>query len=138
MKDYREQVFLRRKDKQPLCVQASRHKPNPEQVFAAGISCAVWGRGTDIEENRQNQRPRKSVVLATQIKQFYHGMLSEIWRKPNELSIGARWVAGQDGTGIGSLDTAESLQLLRLDRNLSTEANLAGSPLDEGYTVGIQ
>lgn len=55
-----------------------------------------------------------------------------------KLGIGAGWVAGQDGTGMGSLDTAESLQLLRLDRNFSTKANLAGSPLDEGHTVGIQ
>jgi len=54
VKDYREQVFLRQKDNKPLCVEASRHKPNPGRVCAAGIS---WGRETDMEENRQNQEP---------------------------------------------------------------------------------
>ena len=39
---------------------------------------------------------------------------------------------------MGGLDAGESLQLLGLDGNLSTEANLAGSPLDEGHTVGVQ
>jgi len=65
-------------------------------------------------------------------------MLGEIGPRTNGLSVGARWVAGQDGTGTGSLDTAEPLQLLGLDGNPSTEANLAGSPLDEGDTVGVQ
>ena len=37
-----------------------------------------------------------------------------------------------------SLNAAESLQLLRLDGDLSTEANLASGPLDEGHTVGVQ
>lgn len=65
-------------------------------------------------------------------------MLSEIGQYSNGLSIGARWVAGQDGTGMGSLNTAESLQLLRFNGNLPTKANLARSPLDEGHTVRVQ
>jgi len=39
---------------------------------------------------------------------------------------------------MGSLDAAESLQLLRLDGNLSTKANLASGSLDEGHTVRVQ
>ena len=39
---------------------------------------------------------------------------------------------------MGGLDAGESLELLWLDGNLSTEANLAGSPLDKGHTVGVQ
>jgi len=64
-------------------------------------------------------------------------MLSGIGQTSNDLSIGAGWVASQDGTSMGSLDTAESLQFLRLDANLSTEADLAGSPLDERHTIGV-
>ena len=56
----------------------------------------------------------------------------------NGLGIWTRWVTGQDCTSVGGLDAGESLQLLRLDGDLSTEANLAGSPLDKGHTVGVQ
>ena len=57
MEDYREQMFLRRKDKKPLYVEASRHKPNPNE-FVLLVSRAQCGeRGTDMEESRQNQRP---------------------------------------------------------------------------------
>ena len=59
-------------------------------------------------------------------------------RSSNRLDGGTRWVASQDGAGTCSLDTAESLQFLRLDGNLSAKANLAGSPLDEGHAVGVQ
>ena len=65
-------------------------------------------------------------------------MLSGIGQTSNGLSIGAGWMAGQDSTGMSSLDTAEPLQFLRLHGNLSTEADLAGSPLDERHTVGVQ
>jgi hypothetical protein len=59
-------------------------------------------------------------------------------RRSSELSSGTRRVASQNGTRVSSLDTAESLQFLRLDRDLSTKANLAGGPLDEGHTVRVQ
>ena len=65
-------------------------------------------------------------------------MLNEIGQKSNGLSIGTGWVASQDGTGMGGLDAAESLQLLWLDGNLSAETDLAGSPLDKRHTVGVQ
>ena len=63
---------------------------------------------------------------------------SEIGQKSNGLSIGSGWVTGQNGTRMGRLDATESLQLLWFDANPCTEANLAGSPLDKGHTVGVQ
>jgi len=75
---------------------------------------------------------------ATQIKQFYYGDASEIGQGSSALSARTRWVTGQNGTSMGGLDAAESLQLLWLDRNLSTKANLSGGPLDERDTIGVQ
>jgi len=59
MEDYREQVFLRRKDKQPLYVQASRHEPNPEQVRAAGIRAQCEGGGNRHRGESPNPKAAK-------------------------------------------------------------------------------
>lgn len=47
-------------------------------------------------------------------------------------------VPGQGLTRRVYLVTAESLELIRLDRNTTTEANFACSPSDERDTVGVQ
>lgn len=55
----------------------------------------------------------------------------------SRLCSGSAGIASQCLADTLSLDTAKSLQLLRLDQNPTSEADLASSALNEGDTVRI-
>jgi hypothetical protein len=55
------------------------------------------------------------------------------------LGVGSStWVASEGSTDTLRLNTAESLELVGLHRDLGTEANLASGPLNKRHTIRVQ
>ena len=72
-----------------------------------GIRCVVWGKGNKREGESSKPKVVKGCdTCCANSTILLWEMLSEMGQVSNGLSIGVGWVAGQDGTGMGSLDAA--------------------------------